>query len=172
MRARTLGAEHFDGARIAETCAGAQRVGDVLGDAVVREHGGGNAALGEAGVAVFEARLGDQRDGVFAAELECSDESGDAAAYDDDVLHAAATSFSTEEAGLRLNMRSRAMRAGMATSSATVTAVEHVASSERLQHPRDVAGVDSVHGRTGANDGVETERSCAADFGLRAAARG
>ena len=61
MRAGPFGAEHFDGARITQPGAGPQGVGDVLGDAVVGEHGGGNAALGEAGVAVFQPRLGDQR---------------------------------------------------------------------------------------------------------------
>ena len=73
---------------ITEAGAGAQGVGDVLGDAIVGEHGGGDATLGEAGVAVFQPRLGDQRDRVLAAELERSDEPGDAAANDDDVLHA------------------------------------------------------------------------------------
>ena len=87
----------------------------MLLDAVVGEHCGGDATLGEAGVAVFKPRLGDQRDRVLAAKLERGDEPGDAAANDDDVLHAA-----DAPAGLRRNMRSRAMRAGTATVSGTV----------------------------------------------------
>ena len=55
---RPLGAEHFHGVRMAQTGARTQGVGDVLGDAVVREHRGGNAALGEARVAVFQPGLG------------------------------------------------------------------------------------------------------------------
>ena len=115
-----FGAKHFDSARITQAGAGAQSISDVLRDAVVREHGCGNAALGEAGVAVLKPRLGDQGDGVLAAEFERSDEPGDAAANHDDVLHAEITALSTEDAGLRLSMRSNATRAGMATSSGTV----------------------------------------------------
>ncbi len=117
---RAFGAKHFDSVRITQARAGAQSIGDVLGDAVVREHGCGNAALGEAGVAVLKPRLGDQGDGVLAAEFERSDESGDAAANHDDVLHAEITALSTEDFGLRLSMRSSATRAGIATSSDTV----------------------------------------------------
>ncbi len=45
-----------------KACAGAQGVGDVLGDAVVGEHGGGDPALRVARIALGEPRLGDQRD--------------------------------------------------------------------------------------------------------------
>ena len=50
-----------------ESSAGAQGVGNVLLDAVVGEHCGGDATLREAGVALFKPRLGDQRDRVLAA---------------------------------------------------------------------------------------------------------
>ena len=92
---RPFGTEHFDGPRITQAGASAQSVRDVLGDAVIREHSCGNAALGEAGIAVFQSRFGDQGDGVFAPEFECSDESGDTAANHDDVLHADVTESST-----------------------------------------------------------------------------
>ena len=45
-------------------------------------------------------------------------------------------------------------------------AVEDLAPLEGLQHPGDVTGVDAVHGRAGADDGVETE-----DFVLRVLVR-
>ena len=154
---RTFGAKHFDGAGITQAGAGPQSIGDVLGDAVVREHRCGNAALGEAGVAVLKPRLGDQGDGVLAAEFERSDESGDAAANHDDVLHADITAlfhcgrWPEAQHAFQCN----ACRDGNLLRYRN--AVEHLPAGEGLQHPRDVAGVDAVHGRAGANHGVETE---------------
>jgi len=74
---RAFGAEHFDGAGITQASPGAQGVA-ICSSTRRQRTWLRNAALGEAGVAVFQARLGDQGDGVLAAEFECSDEPGDA----------------------------------------------------------------------------------------------
>ena len=63
-----FGAEDFDGGGVAEAGAGAEGVGDVLGDGVVCGHGGGDATLGPAGVGVGESSLGDEGD---VCTLDC-----------------------------------------------------------------------------------------------------
>ena len=156
---RAFRAEDLDGVEAAEAGAGAQGVRDVLGDAVVVSHGGGDAALGVARVALGELCLGDQRDPVALAA------SSSAAMSPAMPLPTTMTRFI---AGLlvrcsgrrsrgrlgRLSMRSSAMRAGAGDWLRHSDAVEDSLgppSPERLEHPGEVAGVDAVHRGAGAD---------------------
>ena len=159
---RALGTEHVHGGRMAQAAARAQSVGDVLGDTVVGEHRGGNTALGEASVAVFQPGLGDQGNLRAGAGSYCRDEPSDTAADDDDefMRTRAVVSISVRICpGCGASIRSSATRAGMATSSRTVMRLSTCPAVKCLEHPGDVAGMDAVHGRTGADDGVEAEDS-------------
>ena len=73
-----FGAEDFYGFGAAEAGAGAEGVFDVLFDAVVGVHDGGDAALGVAGVGFGESGFCNQGDLVGFREFERGDESGDA----------------------------------------------------------------------------------------------
>ena len=84
-----FGAENLDRGPIAKAGAGAQGVGDMVGDAVVVEHDRGDAALGVAGVRFSQLALGDERDVKATAELKRGNKPCDAAAYNDGALHRA-----------------------------------------------------------------------------------
>jgi hypothetical protein len=105
--------EDFDSVKLTEASACFHRVSNVRCYAVFIGHRGCNAALGIACVALRETCFGDKRHYVLSAELNSCDKTCDAAAYDDDVLHAASV---TMGAGLALSMRSSATRAGVAIS--------------------------------------------------------
>src|SRR5205823_3523315 len=66
--ARTVLAEHGDGALVAQTIACRQRVGDMLRRGVTRPDGGGDAALGVAGVAGAWSRFRENQDIARAIE--------------------------------------------------------------------------------------------------------
>ena len=127
------------GLGVGEAGARPQGVGDVIGDAVVGEHHARDAALGVAGVGVFEHVLGDEGHTHPGRDrMEGDRQSGDAAS-DENGMHGAlphvggaparsgrrhdrlsATSAGAS-GGFAASIRSRASRAGSATSRGTET---------------------------------------------------
>ena len=80
---RRFFAEHPGGFFVDQAVTGRDGVGEVLGGGIERADGGGDAALGPAGVAVIDAALGEDEDGPELACFESDEEAGDAAADDD-----------------------------------------------------------------------------------------
>ena len=134
---RPLVDEHAHGLGVAEARAGDERVADVVLGAVVGEHHAGDAALRVAGVGVLEHVLRHEGDAASALHgVQRDGEPGDAAADDDGVdgrlvvastlgdrggRHEAFSQSATGAAGgLAASIRSRARRAGSATSAGTV----------------------------------------------------
>ena len=74
--------ENLDGGAVAEAGAGGQGVGQVLLDAVVRAHGGGDAALGVLGVGFLDGALGDDDRAAVPGGEQGGVEPGDARAQD------------------------------------------------------------------------------------------
>ena len=123
----TLVDEDPDRLGIAQTGAGGQRVADVVFGAIVGEHHAGDPALRVAGVGVLEHVLGHEGDPAAVFDrVQRHREAGDPAADHDGVQGGGGghEAFSHPDAGaaggLAASIRSRARRAGSATSCGTV----------------------------------------------------
>ena len=108
----TLRAQHPDGGGIAEARPGPQGVDHMGFHRVVGEHRRGDATLGVPGVAVRQGRLGHQGDGVAGVgRPDGGDQSGQAAADDEDVGHFRRPGGPVRAAGPRASVRGRCGRA-------------------------------------------------------------
>ena len=123
----TFGDQDVHRLAIAERTARGQRIPAVQGGGVAGAECRGDAALGVPRIGVLEHVLGHQRDAASMVDgVQGGDEPRDPAADDDDLgrghdacSHPAATAGEAS-GGLAASIRSRARRAGSATSSGTV----------------------------------------------------
>jgi hypothetical protein len=106
---RPLGAQRLDGLDDVESRAGAQRVVDMRGDAVLGEDRSGDPALRIEGITLGQFRLGHESDRVRGARGDRGHESRDPAADDDDARHVRPPSSCS--AWLQASVRVRCERA-------------------------------------------------------------
>ena len=155
----SLRAQDTDGLGVVQPGAGGKGVGDVgrhgvPGGGVLRRQDGGDAALGVERVALLQRPLA-QQDHLDVTAAVSGGVGGEQRGVEPG--NPAADNHEPPGHGRAASMRSRATFAGAATSSAHRDAVDHLAPDERLEHPGEVAGVDAVHRRAGADHRVEAE---------------
>ena len=82
---RGLAHDQFDDVAVTETCAGGDRVLDVIFKAVLGRHDAGDAALGITAVALLDVILGHHQDAQLGRRLQGGAQAGDARTDDEDV---------------------------------------------------------------------------------------